>query len=32
MTKEALEALRIIWNSLYTEDAISPADVILAFG
>lgn len=32
MTKETLEALRVLWNSLYTEDALGPADVILAFG
>ena len=32
MTKEALEALRVLWNSLYTEDTLSSADVILAFG
>lgn len=32
MTKEAMEALRVIWNCLYTEDALAPSDVILAFG
>lgn len=32
MTEETMEALRVLWDSLYTEDAIKSADVILAFG
>ena len=32
MKKEAMDALRIVWDSLYTEDALEKADVIMAFG
>ena len=32
MKPEAMEALRIIWNSLYTADELSCCDAILAFG
>ena len=32
MHQEALETLRIVWNSLYTADEMEKADAILAFG
>lgn len=32
MTKEALENLHVVWNSLYDEDALEKADIIMAFG
>lgn len=32
MKKEIWESLRIVWDSLYTEDALEKADVIMAFG
>ena len=32
MMPEAMEALMIIWNSLYTADELSCCDAILAFG
>jgi len=32
MNHDALEALRIVWNSLYTADEMEKADVIMAFG
>lgn len=32
MKKEVLDTLRIVWDSLYTEDVLEKADVIMAFG
>lgn len=32
MTKEALSDLRIVWDSLYDEDALEKGDLIIAFG
>ena len=32
MNGEVLDTLRVVWDSLYTSDALEKADVILAFG